>query len=432
MVETDSGVGDVDHHGVFARRLFWTLATITALLATGISTGAIGDVVVRLRDAFGIGSSAQYRVPSQLVEDIGMDGVILFKQHDINDDGFLSLREFEPIAHQLLDIKSQKQTVDCNSPIEQLDEVVTVETFFKPLLMTSLTKELSSDYTAVPGSLDPMAVLKKWKTPAVKWKNFATGHFRQFLPPLDEELFPGKCYYIVEPVMVEKGPSLSSNRYVPPRLAKESWVMVHSLLAMFHPVPFVYGRFAPQGSVACVQAFNSDYIDIGFRIHAEFQLNEPPYYPFWFTPGQFTGHVILSRNAGRLLNFTLYVPNDKRLNVDMEWLTDSEENMEVDIGFMPRMELRVTRSSIPAKLDGVDIRSVHINASSGKPDDTLSTIKWTDEVSEEETARSLEVKLFPFKKVPYYNLSEAFTRARAEKKLVHSIVLWGALDDQSC
>ena len=34
--------------------------------------------------------------------------------------------------------------------------------------------------------------------------------------------------------------------------------------------------------------------------------------------------------------------------------------------------------------------------------------------------------------VPYYNLTEAFTRARAEKKLVHSILLWGALDDQSC
>ena len=65
-------------------------------------------MVARLRDAFGNGSQAKYRIPSQLVEDIGMDGVIMFKQHDINDDGFLSLREFEPIAHQLLDIKSVK------------------------------------------------------------------------------------------------------------------------------------------------------------------------------------------------------------------------------------------------------------------------------------------------------------------------------------
>lgn len=32
----------------------------------------------------------------------------------------------------------------------------------------------------------------------------------------------------------------------------------------------------------------------------------------------------------------------------------------------------------------------------------------------------------------YLPFSEAFERAEAEKKLVHSILLWGALDDQSC
>ena len=110
-----------------------------------------------------------------------------------------------------------------------------------------------------------MMGLKKWKTPAAEWKNFAAGHFRQFLPPQNEELFPGKCYYIIEPIVMEKGPSISSNRYLPPSLNRDSWVMVHSLLAMFHPVPFVYGRFAPQGSVACIRAFNSDYVDIMFR-----------------------------------------------------------------------------------------------------------------------------------------------------------------------
>jgi hypothetical protein len=34
--------------------------------------------------------------------------------------------------------------------------------------------------------------------------------------------------------------------------------------------------------------------------------------------------------------------------------------------------------------------------------------------------------------VSYLPLPEAFERAGAEHKLVHSIVLWGALDDQSC
>lgn len=37
---------------------------------------------------------------------------------------------------------------------------------------------------------------------------------------------------------------------------------------------------------------------------------------------------------------------------------------------------------------------------------------------------SLQVSYLPF--------TQAFERAKAEKKLVHSILLWGALDDQSC
>ena len=34
--------------------------------------------------------------------------------------------------------------------------------------------------------------------------------------------------------------------------------------------------------------------------------------------------------------------------------------------------------------------------------------------------------------VKYHNLSDALSLAHAEDKLVHSIILWGALDDQSC
>lgn len=84
-------------------------------------------------------------------------------------------------------------------------------------------------------------------------------------------------------------------------------------------------------------------------------------------------------------------------------------------------------------------------------------IHWTSEVSHQEASRRLDVTFYPFKKVntqrllstqltsaqevtlssalsqvSYLPFSEAFERAEAEKKLVHSILLWGALDDQSC
>lgn len=47
------------------------------------------------------------------------------------------------------------------------------------------------------------------------------------------------------------------------------------------------------------------------RIHAEFQLNEVPNFPFWFTPGQFTGNIVLSKDASHIRQFRLYVPNNR-------------------------------------------------------------------------------------------------------------------------
>ena len=57
-------------------------------------------------------------------------------------------------------------------------------------------------------------------------------------------------------------------RHLPPKLFADGEILIHRLLSMFHPRPFVMSRFAPQGSVACVRAFNADYLDIVFRYDA--------------------------------------------------------------------------------------------------------------------------------------------------------------------
>lgn len=44
-----------------------------------------------------------------------------------------------------------------------------------------------------------------------------------------------------------------------------SQVLIHSLLSMFHPRPFIKSRFAPQGAVACIQASSDFYFHIAFR-----------------------------------------------------------------------------------------------------------------------------------------------------------------------
>ena len=40
--------------------------------------------------------------------------------------------------------------------------------------------------------------------------------------------------------------------------------------------------------------------------------------------------------------------------------------------------------------------------------------------------------VFHFFQVKYHGYLDAFKAAKAEDKLVHFIMLWGALDDQSC
>jgi len=54
------------------------------------------------------------------------------------------------------------------------------------------------------------------------------------------------------------------------------------------------------------------------RIHAEFQLNKAPDYPFWFTPAQLTGRLVIDKNYNEIHYFELHLPTDKTLNIGMK------------------------------------------------------------------------------------------------------------------
>ena len=50
----------------------------------------------------------------------------------------------------------------------------------------------------------------------------------------------------------------------------------------------------------------------------------------------------------------------------------------------------------------------------------------------QEAESILERTFYPFKEIPYLPFTDAFDKALEENKPVHHILLWGALDDQSC
>ncbi|KAM3594496.1 uncharacterized protein V6R79_008969 [Siganus canaliculatus] len=363
------------------------------------------------------------------VRTLGAEGLFLFSSLDTDHDLYLSPEEFKPIAEKLTGISPP---VDFEEEVahDPNGETLTLEAKMQPLLLDSMTKSKDGFLGVSHSSLSG---LRSWKKPAVPSSSFSASQFRVFLPPKNKVVVGSTWWVIPSELNIFTG-YLPNNRYHPP-LPKGKEVLIHSLLSMFHPRPFVKSRFAPQGAVACIRASNDFYYDIVFRIHAEFQLNDVPDFPFWFTPGQFTGNVVLSKDASHVRHFHLYVPSDRSLNVDMEWLYGASEssNMEVDIGYLPQLELQSTGPSTPSIIMDEEGNVIDRRDSSSEPIQfVFEDIHWTSEISRQEAARHLDVTFYPFKKVSYLPFSEAFERAEAEKKLVHSILLWGALDDQSC
>ena len=66
---------------------------------------------------------------------------------------------------------------------------------------------------------------------------------------------------------------------------------VTELLRQLHPNPNLdmhSNAGDSRGLWACLRAYNDQFADIVFRIHAEFKLEDG-----WFTPSQFTGHLVI-------------------------------------------------------------------------------------------------------------------------------------------
>uniref|UniRef100_A0A7M7PUL0 EF-hand domain-containing protein n=1 Tax=Strongylocentrotus purpuratus TaxID=7668 RepID=A0A7M7PUL0_STRPU len=359
---------------------------------------------------------------------IGEEGVSIFNAYDRDGDGHLNVIEFEPLLERL-NIEDTAERGDFTYGDEDLDpaeEVLTIEANFIPLQQDTMSKAKDQSFLTSRSSLSS---LDSWKTPKEEMTAFPASAFRPLLP--ENHVQVSKVYTIIKSKLNMMTNQLSSNRYFPPRV-KGKEIIVHRLLSVFHSRPFIHSRFGPQGTVAVVKAVSADYVDIVFRTHAEFQLNEPPSHPFWFTPAQFIGHLIIRKDASHVKYFNMHVPSNRSLNVDMEWMNgpNEVENMEVDIGFMPKMELHAPNPSSQVTIYSESGEVLY--EPSNQQEMSSGTIHWDEEISMEEALVLLEKEMYPFKKIEYMPLNAAFKRAHAERKLVHHVLLWGALDDQSC
>ncbi|KAM7375954.1 hypothetical protein PAMP_005708 [Pampus punctatissimus] len=374
--------------GSWISRLMWTLfmVAVVPLLAFGIKYYQDTQLLRRHEES---------------VRTLGAEGLFLFSSLDTNHDLYLSPEEFKPIAEKLTGITPP---ADFEEEVmhDPNGETLTLEAKMQPLLLDSMTKSKDGFLGVSHSSLSG---LRSWKSPAVPSSSFSASQFRVFLPPKNKVAVGDTWWVIPSELNIFTG-YLPNNRYHPPT-PKGKEVLIHSLLSMFHPRPFIKSRFAPQGTVACIRASNDFYYDIVFRIHAEFQLNDVPDFPFWFTPGQITGNIVVSKDASHVRYFHLYVPNNRSLNVDMEWLYGASEssNMEVDIGYLPQLELQSTGPSTPSIIMDEEGNVIDSRSGTSEPIQFIfEDIDWTSEISQQEAAHRLEVTFYPFKKVNNLNI----------------------------
>ena len=153
-----------------------------------------------------------------------------------------------------------------------------------------------------------------------------------------------------------------------------------------------------QGLWACLRAYNEQYAEIVFRIHAEFALKGG-----WFTPAQFAGHLVIDRMKEKIVFFQMHVPKST-LNFDVGWDTIGC----TDIGFCPQIELRAGLQEV------------------------LRDKQFIESITQEAAERALILRFYKSEQINWVSLVEALEIAPAQQKPIHAISIDGPLADESC
>lgn len=218
---------------------------------------------------------------------------------------------------------------------------------------------------------------------AVREKEYAASIFRAFLP--DEAVSVGTPWQIEQTGALE-------------------------LLMQLHPNPHLDMRgYGDPGLWACLRAYTDEFAEILFRIHTEFKLGDG-----WFTPSQFTGHLIINRLEETVAFFQMRVPEGP-LNFQVSWQLD-DSNWIADTGFCAQMELRTGTETVLQ-----DITTRLENAMSG------STV-----ITQEEAERSLNCQFYKSEQIDWVSMEAALELAQAQQKPIHAISIDGPLGDEAC
>ena len=153
------------------------------------------------------------------------------------------------------------------------------------------------------------------------------------------------------------------------------------------------------GQWASLRAYNDDYAEIVFRIHAAFVLTDG-----YFTPSQFAGRLIIDRHLEQLTNFEMSVP-PSTLNFDVS--KNIDENRGITDGGVCRIEMIAGKEA------------TQVNA-------------YSAEMSMEQARLGLAKRFYPAQSIEWVKLEEATDMAKALGRPIHVVSADGTFMDQSC
>ena len=190
------------------------------------------------------------------------------------------------------------------------------------------------------------------------------------------------------------------------------------LLQQLHPnsdldMRYTEGENGIPGLWACLRAYSDEFADILFRIHAEFKLRDG-----WFTPSQFTGHLIINRPEERVSFFQMRVPEGP-VNFEVAWQDErswDDFNWIMDSGFCSQMELRAGAEDV--------LRDVTTRLDNEMSNSTA--------ITQAEAERALNCQFYRSEQIDWVSMEVALELAQAQQKPIHIISIDGPLADETC
>ena len=177
------------------------------------------------------------------------------------------------------------------------------------------------------------------------------------------------------------------------------------LLRQLHPNPNLdmhLNSGDSHGAWACLRAYNAEFADIVFRIHAEFKLENG-----WFTPSQFTGNLVIDRTEGKITFFKMYLPKGT-INFDVNRYHGAGPSFGADIGFCPQIELRTGT------------------------EDMIQDTQFSEAITLAEAKRVLTLRFYKSQQINWVSIDEALEIAKTQQKPIHVVSTNGPLDDEAC